>query len=216
MDELLGIITNKQDDVIILLPDEQMLPPQEVIFVWDWEWKDPEDMSHISDFSFGDVSCTSESSFGNRAHSTSDPEKEDYDATYCSIPHKEHAIIFKCTGSTHDLHAQKVLRCTSEQLHNDNVVPVKIFQQPFNQYNNKDLAFKCWMSDDWNRIGYITCEALDTVHDALNNNFITGVYFAWAKHMLSWTLSGPGYYAGINITKFAEWPAEVYACSSTR
>ena len=58
------------------------------------------------------------------------------------------------------------------------------------------------MNDDWHRIGYIVCEALDTVHDVLNNNLITGVNFAWAKYMLSWTRSGPGYYAGINIAKF--------------
>ena len=69
---------------------------------------------------------------------------------------------------------------------------------------------------DWQRIGYIVREALDVVYDALNNNLITSVNFAWAKYMLSWTRSGPGYYAGINITKFREWPAEVYACSSTR
>ena len=153
-------------------------------------------MSHMSDFSFGDVSHILESSFGDRAYSTSDPEeKEDSDATYCSTPDKEHTITFKCIGCTHDLHAQEVLRYTSEQLHNGNVVPVKIFPEPSNQYD-KAIAFKCWMNDDWHRIGYIVREALDTVHDALNNNLITGVNFAWAKYMLSWTRSGPGYYAG--------------------
>ena len=171
----------------------------------------------MSDFSFGDVTHILESSFGDRAHSTSDPEEnEDSDATYYSTPDKEHTITFKCIGCTHDLHAQEVLRYTSEQLHNGNVVPVKIFPEPSNQYDNKAIAFKCWMNDDWHTIGYIVSEALDTVHDALNNNLITGVNFAWAKYMLSWIRSGPGYYAGINITKFGESPAEVYACSSTR
>ena len=69
------------------------------------------------------------------------------------------------------------------------------------------------MNDDWHRIGYIVHEALDTVYNTLNNNLITGVR---AKYMLSWTRSEPGYYAGINITKFGELPAEIYACSSTR
>ena len=66
------------------------------------------------------------------------------------------------------------------------------------------------------RIGYIVSEALDTVHDALDNDLITSTDFAWAKYMISWTRSGPGYYAGINITKYGEWPAEVFRCSSTR
>ena len=86
---------------------------------------------------------------------------------------------------------------------------------PSNQYDNKAITFKCWMYDDWYRISYIVCEALDTVHDVLKNNLITGVNFAWAIHILSRTRLGPGYYAGINITKFGEWSDEVYACSST-
>ena len=62
-----------------IVTDELKLPPQEVIVVWDWEWRDPEEVTYISETSFGDV-----------AYSVSDdPEKEDSDATCCSIPNKE-------------------------------------------------------------------------------------------------------------------------------
>ena len=102
--------------------------------MWDWEWRDPEEFSHVSETSFGDGSLpTSEHG-----------EKEDSDATYCSTPDKEHTITFKCIGTTHDLHAQEVLRCVSQQLHDGNVVPVKIFPEPSNQYDSKAIAFKCW------------------------------------------------------------------------
>ena len=180
------------------------MPLQEVIVEWDWEWKDPEEVvTHVSETSYGDGS-------GERG------EEEDSDVTCCSTPDKEHTVTFKCIGTTHDLHAQEVLKCVSEQLHNGNVVPVSIFPEPSNQYDSKAIAFKCWINGDWHRIGYIVSEALDAVHDALDNNLITSTDFAWAKYMISWTRSGPGYYAGINITKYREWPAEVCRCSSTR
>ena len=101
-----------------------------MIVVWDWEWRDPEEFSHVSETSFGDGSLpTSEHG-----------EKEDFDATYCSTPDKEHTITFKCIGTTHNLHAQEVLRCVSQQLHNGNVVPVKIFPEPSNQYDSKAIG----------------------------------------------------------------------------
>lgn len=85
------------------------------------------------------------------------------------------------------------------------IVPVNIYPEPNNCYDSKAIAFKCWLEDDWHRIGYIVKEALDAVHEARDNDEIMNVSFKWAR-----------YYAGINITKCGQWPTAVCACASTR
>lgn len=186
--------------------DELILPSLGVPVVWEWEWKELEETTHISETSFS----PGEESLGEQELD------EDSDATYCSTPEKEHTITFKCIGAVHDPHAQNILRRVSQQLDNNNVVPVNIFPEPSNPFDSKAMAFKCWIDEDWHRIGYVVREALDSLHDAVNRHLITNVNFAWAKYLVSWTKSGPGYFAGVNITKHGEWPAEVRACASTR
>ena len=62
---------------------------------------------------------------------------------------------------------------------------------------------------------YIVREALDDVHRALEQKKIISVKFAWAKYLVVWMCSGPGYYAGINIPLNGEWSPEVCHCAST-
>ena len=59
--------------------------------------------------------------------------------------------------------------------------------------------FQCKLDSKWQKIGYIVREALDDVHRALERKRIISVKFAWAKYLVVWMRSGPGYYAGINI-----------------
>ena len=60
-----------------------------------------------------------------------------------------------------------------------------------------------WVDDEWLRIGYVVREALD-VHHAMETSSIIDVKFTWAKYLIIWMKSGPGYYAGINITRYGE------------
>ena len=59
-------------------------------------------------------------------------------------------------------------------------------------------------------------EALDSVHDARESGSILEVKFSWAKYLVTWMRSGPGYYAGINITRVGQWNTAVHQCASTR
>ena len=84
-------------------------------------------------------------------------------------------VTFKCIGTTHDFHAQNTLRSVSQLLAKGDVVPVNIYPEPNNCYDSKAIAFKCWLEDDWHRIGYIVKEALDAVHEARDNDEIINV-----------------------------------------
>jgi len=64
--------------------------------------------------------------------------------------------------------------------------------------------------------GYVVKEACDAVHDARRNMAITQIAFKWVKFMAVWERSGPGFYAGMNITKSREWTSKVHRSASTR
>ena len=123
-------------------------------------------------------------------------------------------MTFKCIGCQHDFHAQETLQSESWLLDDRQVVPVNIFPEEDNSYDSRAIAFKCWLQNEWQRIGYVVKEALNVVHDAREQNVIHDICFKWAKYLVSWSTSGPGYYAGIDITKHGDWPREVYACAS--
>ena len=150
-------------------------------------------------------------------------DDNDSDITNCSqdsnpTNHSEmqHTITFKCIGTTHDFHAQSALRRVSQLIDKGDIVPVNIYPEPSNSYDSKAIAFKCWLDDDWHRIGYVVKEALDAVHETRDNNKIIDVSFNWAKYLVIWTRSGPGYYTGIKITKRGQWPTAVCVSASTR
>ena len=44
-------------------------------------------------------------------------------------------------------------------------------------------------------------ECLDAVHSALSGNKIVSTEFNIVKYIVHWSHSGPGWYAGIEITK---------------
>ncbi len=54
------------------------------------------------------------------------------------------------------------------------------------------------------------------MHKAFDDEAICSVTFSWAKYLVCWSRSGPGYYAGINIEIKGEWPKEIVRCARTR
>jgi len=138
------------------------------------------------------------------------------DETNCTIEDHQpqtSMVTFKCIGTQHDPNAQSILK---EVLDGGQQVPVNIYPEPTNQFDAKAIAFKCWINDDWHRIGYIVREALDNVHDAIRTKKVVDVKFAWARYLVKWIQSAPGYYAGINITRVGQWSAAVHHCASPR
>ena len=65
-------------------------------------------------------------------------------------------------------------------------------------------------------MGYVVSKLLDEVHEAMNNNTVLDVKLSWIKYLTNWTFSGPGYFAGINITKKGTWSSKAIQSSSTR
>ena len=62
------------------------------------------------------------------------------------------------------------------------------------------IAFVCSIDGKWSRIGYVVKEVADKVHEAIRDNKIISVKFAWIKYITNWPNSGPGYFTGISIT----------------
>ena len=82
--------------------------------------------------------------------------------------------------------------------------------------DSKAIAFECNLESEWKIIGYIVREALDAVHDALNKHTITEIKVDWIKYIVHWSRSGPGWYAGVRITKEGKKPFAVLAPCSVK
>ena len=127
-----------------------------------------------------------------------------------------HTVTFKCIGSNHSSTSQATLKAITEHAGDTKQIPVMICPEPENPVDSEAIAFRARVSGKWHTIGYVVREALPHVHTALQGNKITSVAFSWVKYMVQWTRSGPGYYAGINVTVKGKWPQEVVRCASTR
>lgn len=73
------------------------------------------------------------------------------------------------------------------------------------------IAFTCFIDGKWERIGYIVREALDDVHEAISTNSIHNVKLGWVKFRIDFHGSGPGFYAGVDITRRGHWSAIVHS-----
>ena len=110
---------------------------------------------------------------------------------------------------------QEVLRRAKELRSIGVDVPVKIFCEPENPKDSRAVAVICYVDGNWHRIGYLFRGVLE-VHEAIEHNKILFVKFAWIRYIAEWTKSGPGYFAGINISKSGDWPRSVMQASSTK
>ena len=61
-------------------------------------------------------------------------------------------------------------------------------------------------------MGYIVQEALDAVHDALDNKLIIDTSIEWDKVLSALVKI---WYAGVRITKQGKWLKEAVSCAST-
>jgi hypothetical protein len=117
-----------------------------------------------------------------------------------------HTVVFKCIGATKDITSQAALRTARERYES---YSVKLTPEPTNIKDSKAICFQCEIDGKWICIGYVVSEILDEVHDAIQNQSIVDVKFAWIKYITDWSLSGPGYFAGISVSKKGMWPIKV-------
>ena len=175
------------------------LPPQGVLVAWLWDWEEE---------SKNDTTADVES----REQHNPESDKSDNETTQLSLPTRTRTVTFKCVGSTHDPCAQECLSKVSKLLREDKTVEVP---EPNNQYGARAIAFHCKVNNEWKRIGYIVRECLEHVHRPMAERRITEVKLAWAKYLVSWSYSGPGFCAGVNITIRGEWNKDVIHSQST-
>ena len=173
----------------------------EMYVVWNWKWG----IEVQDDKSTLPVQLESTCSSDGAASGSDDPEDEAL----------THVVVFKCIGSNRDKRSQVVLKEVSAKLERGEVVQVKMKPEPQNPFDAKAMAFVCFISGSWERIGYVVSECLDAVHSALLGNKIVSTEFNFVKYIVHWSRSGPGWYAGIEIAKRGRWPNEVVRSSST-
>lgn len=147
------------------------------------------------------------------------PEKETHSSDYDSDPEDvaalaEYSLVFKCIGSTKDQRYQHALKAARDCGHYS--VPVRLVHETNNPHDARALAFACQIEGIPYTIGYVVSELLEEVHTAINNNNIISVKFSWIRYITDWTKSGPGFYAGVEITKKGPWSQTATRSSSTR
>ena len=97
-----------------------------------------------------------------------------------------------------------------------NYVTVDVFPERENPYDSRAIAFKPLINNSWHTFGCVVRKAVEYVHSAMSKKEIVCVKFSWAKYLISWSRTGPGYYAGVDITTRGRWPRAVVLCASTK
>ena len=128
---------------------------------------------------------------------------------------KPHTVIFKCIGATRDDSYQAALKAARDKMESGEDVPVIMEPEPENIWDPNAIAFKCLLDGHYLRIGYVVREISQEVLQSLAEKEVIGVKFKWIKYMSIWTMSGPGFYAGIAVTKKGQWSSKVIKSSSS-
>ena len=141
------------------------------------------------------------------SHSSDHSETTDSDASRCDTrsPIIQHTITFKCIGTTKSGEYQNILNKAKKELSLNLPVPLRLMPEPYNPMDNKAIAFECCMQGKWMRVGYVIRELTEEVYEAYKQNEIVNVEFEWIRYMLKGFASGPGFYAGIQVTRNGKW-----------
>ena len=78
-----------------------------------------------------------------------------------------HTVNFKCIGCTQDHQSQQILQKVSQKLDKDEEVLVNLYPEPDNKFDNKAIAFKCFISGNGTELVIIIVKILTDVHDAM-------------------------------------------------
>lgn len=139
----------------------------------------------------------------------------DSDDNTVTLPDVPHTVVFKCIGASRDSHSQLILQTARNVIASGGTVPVRMRPEPTNIFGSQAIVFECELNSKWNKIGYVVTEILDHVHAAISSSSIMAVNFRFIRYVTHWTVSGPGYYAGISVTKNGPWSGLVRHHKST-
>ena len=160
--------------------------------VWKWTWANY-DYNTASSVS----SLSAKSTCGVDSEASSEASSDEPD-----IPFVTHSVVFKCIGSTKESTYQGTLALVKEKLVVGAAVPVRLKKEPNNPKDSRAIAFECKLGNEYVRIGYVVREALDAVHDAIDQQKILKVEFDYVKFVVQF--KDRGWYAGISITRIGQ------------
>ena len=103
----------------------------------------------------------------------------------------------------------------SKELNEGKSVDVELVPEPTNPVDSSAIAFMCTIDNKRQKLGYVVSEATSAAHSALANDQFICAKVAWSRFLIHWSRSGPGWYAGIAITKAGVWPTHVVQCRSS-
>ena len=168
--------------------------------IWRWTWIEGE--SSESEKSSDTDDCR-ETDGATIATSTK-PDSSDSDDDISAITH---SVVFKCIGCLKEYRYQEILAIVAKKIRQGETVPVKLQKEPDNPVDSRAVAFMCKLNDEYERIGYVVREALDSVHEAMDGNKILQLRFDWVKYIVH--CREHGWYAGIVISRRGDWPQSV-------
>lgn len=171
--------------------DLKLLSDHEVFVAYAWHWK--------QDDGSEDISSSASGSTHSIPSSLSETEV-DFNSS-CTT----HTLTFKCMGTVKDPRYQEALSKAAASLKDGNETPVRLRPEPENPFDPNAIAFDCLINNNWRHIGYVVQDVLLDVHEAMSKKEILSVKFAWVKFLLCWRRSGPGFYAGVEISKQGPW-----------
>lgn len=201
-----------------------ILPSRNVFVGWRWDWDGSEDENSI-EYQESEDDQDQLNPAQNQSDSTDSSEESNSacgDSNSQASPDQfssslmTHTVMFKCIGVTRDQEFQDTLSSAHQLLRENTNVPVRLVPEPNNLFDSKAIAFECQLDSKWRKIGYVVHEALEETHAALTHGDILNVRFGWIKYITDWYMSGPGFFAGINVSKKGSWFADVIRCGSTR
>ncbi len=178
-----------------------------IIVIWKILCKEDGKTTYLMHHSSDDEGCTF-----IREDSSSDDSNFDGATTYPDVPH---TIVFKCIGASRDSQSQASLRTARGVIASGGTVPVRMRPEPTNIVDSRAIVFECEIEKKWRTIGYVVTEVLDHVHVAISSGSILSVNFKCIRYVTHWTVSGPGYYTVISVTKIGPWSRLVKRYQST-
>ena len=95
-------------------------------------------------------------------------------------------------------------------------MPIRLQPEPDNPVDANAIAFECQIGNYWKRIGYVVRDTLVEVHEAISEQKIISVKISWIKYLLCWMKSGPGFYAGIDVSLRGSWSSKCTRVASTK
>ena len=170
-----------------------------LLIIWSWSDSKDDDTAHSDEEK--SLSCNSSST-------EADVSEDEW------VQSKTSAVNFKCVGVTRDALYQENLKKAFLARKEGRSVGVRLMPQPDNPYDSHAVAFECQVDDSGGVFGYVIRELCDHVLNAISNEEIISVDFAWIKYKILKT-TGAGYYASVKVTKKKQWAQIFHTQSDT-